>query len=349
MAGPMHTYGPSCLLTDDDLDLSAWFSSPTPPSARPQFFYTSALPIDDPLTSLPPPSGGQGQNDGAPPQPFSAKDNIALEESWKALRENAGKKVAAKTTRSREGTSVRNSVVSVPEADQKRQAVSRDDATPFESQQNSPIVPSPALENRSLRNAKVRPEHRASWADDLRPKGSWERSRASSMQDDGLGDGSRSASAAFRKRERPSSGHFVKTVRPNPSASLADENAGLEELESGSGRATPHDTSISGSPFIRAPFPPQSPFGCSIESGSSREGGELPIDQGLTSNPIAAKPSGLRTHQDGFLDDSQTEAEEHLEDQDIQAKVPVGVSRLHLVELPKLKVLLLPFIHQIIK
>lgn len=350
MAGPMHTYGPTCLLTDDDPDLSAWFSSPTPPRPRPQFFYTSALPIDDPLTSLPPPSGGQGPNDGEPPQPFSAKDNIALEGSWKALRENFGRKVAAKAAKSREGTSTRNSVVSVPGASQRRDTVSRHDASPFESQQNSPVVSAPALENRPLRNAKARPEHRASCAE-LRPRGpgSWERLRTSSMQDDEMRDGSRSANIAFRKRERSSFSHNVKTARPKTSASLAGEDAGVEELEGGSGRATPHDASISGSPFARAPIPSHSPFGRSIESGSYKGGEELPADQGLASNPIATKPSGLRMHQDVDLDGSQTEAEEHLENQDFQARVPVGVSRLHLVELPNLKVLLLPFNHKIKK
>ena len=86
MAGPIHTYGPACLLSDGELDLSALRSSPTPPRLRPQFFYVSAASIDDPLSPLPPPSWSGSENDKIPPQPFSAKDNNALEAAWQTLR-----------------------------------------------------------------------------------------------------------------------------------------------------------------------------------------------------------------------------------------------------------------------
>lgn len=331
MTGPIHTYGPTCLLTDDDPDLSTWFSSATPPRVRPQFFYTSALPIDDPLTSLPPPSGGQGSvNDKAPPQPFSAKDHVALEEAWTELRENTGRKLAARAIRSREGTSARNSVVSVPEAAQRRRAGIHDDASPFGSQQNSPGVSTSDLENRPLRVAKVRSEHRASSAG-LRPR---------TAQDDEVDDGSQSPNAVLRKKGRSSFSHNAKGVRQQTISSLVGEDAGLEEPESGSGRATPRDTSISGSPFIRAPISSNVPFGRSAESGSFKGGEEAPAEQGPTSHPFGPR-TGI--HQNAPLEDSQTEIEEHVEDEDIHERVPVGVSRLHLVELPNLKVLSLLF------
>lgn len=89
MAGLAHTYGPSCLLYDDPHN-TAEQPSPTstePPRVRAQFFYVSSLPIDDPLTPLPQPSGSSGStNAKLPPQPFSGKDNIALEEAWRGLR-----------------------------------------------------------------------------------------------------------------------------------------------------------------------------------------------------------------------------------------------------------------------
>lgn len=328
MTGPIHTYGPTCLLPDDDPDLSAWFSSTTPPRVRPQFFYTSALPIDDPLTSLPPPSGGQGSvNDRAPPQPFSAKDNVALEDAWTELRENAGRKLAARATRSREGTSARNSVVSVPEPAQKTRAgIIHDDASPFGSQQNPPGVSTLDLENRPLRVAKVRSEHRASSAN-LRPR---------TGQDDEGEDGSQSPNTMLRKKGRSSFSHNVEGLRRQTISSLVGEDAGLEDLEGGSGRATPRDTSISGSPFIRAPISSNVQFGRSVESGSFKGGEEAPAEQGPNSNPPGPKTD---TRQNAPLEDSQNGIEEQTEDQDIQARVPVGVSRLHLVELPNLKVL----------
>lgn len=318
MAGPIHTYGSTCLLSDDDPDPSTWYTLQTPPRARPQYFYTSSLPIDDPLTSLPPPSSGQTGNERAPPQPFSAKDNIALEESWKTLRDNAGKKVDAKVA-SREG-STRNSVISVPgpEAGRRRHTWGRDDGSLFGSQQNSPNISASPGGDRPLNTSRVRPGQRAS----------------SATPDDEVGDGSRSGTPGFRKRERSSFSYNTKAFRRKTSP--FGEDAALGDTEGGSGRATPsRDVSISGSPFIRAPLPQsQSPFGRSIESGSWQEGEE-------DINPTAPKPSGLRTsvHPGGSLGDSQTEAaEEYPYDQNTKAKIPVGVSRLHLVELPNLKV-----------
>ena len=333
MTGPIHTYGATCLLSDDDPDLSTWYSSPTPPRARPQFFYTSSLPIDDPLTSLPPPSGGQGPaNERAPPQPFSAKDHIALEGSWNTLRETAQRKVVAKAGgASREGTSTRNSVISVPGHEQggRRQTGTRDDASLLGSQQNSPSASAAlAWEDRLLHNPRTRPSHRASDAD-LRPRGSWDKRLRSTPDDEG-------AILGLRKRDRSSFSHNPRTARRKTTSSPGGEDRVGED--GGSESATPsRDVSISGSPFIRAPFPQAySPFGRSLESGSWKDG-----DQEVQGDPsIAPKPSGLRTsiHRDHSPDDSQTEAEEHSEDQDAQAKIPVGVSRLHLVELPTLKV-----------
>ncbi|PGH05108.1 hypothetical protein AJ80_08407 [Polytolypa hystricis UAMH7299] len=92
MSGPVHTYGPTCLLYDPPPENNAPPASdpniiPGPPKLRPQFFYTSSFPIDDPLTPLPPPSSGSSTSQvKLPPQPFSVRDNIALEEAWAGLR-----------------------------------------------------------------------------------------------------------------------------------------------------------------------------------------------------------------------------------------------------------------------
>lgn len=91
MTGLAHTYGPSCLLYDgphNTAEQSTSTTSTTPPRVRAQFFYISPLPIDDPLTPLPQPSASSSYtNSKLPPQPFSGKDNIALEEAWRGLRE----------------------------------------------------------------------------------------------------------------------------------------------------------------------------------------------------------------------------------------------------------------------
>ncbi|KAK4494696.1 hypothetical protein PRZ48_014052 [Zasmidium cellare] len=57
-----------------------------PPPIHARFFYTSPIPIDDPLSPLPPPSGGESTWVKQPPKPFSEYDNAALDKAWGELR-----------------------------------------------------------------------------------------------------------------------------------------------------------------------------------------------------------------------------------------------------------------------
>lgn len=85
MSGPVHTYGPACHRATPKQDLVAFQSSPEPPLVNVQFFYTSSLPIDDPLMPLPVATNAKSTQTGSTPQPFSARDNIALEQAWRAI------------------------------------------------------------------------------------------------------------------------------------------------------------------------------------------------------------------------------------------------------------------------
>ena len=86
-----HTYGPTCHLArnatfsgskvDDDI-----------PYMKAQFFYSSPLPIDDPLSAVPAPRGSDSKSAKHPPRPFSAYDNNALEEAWCNLASSKDKK-----------------------------------------------------------------------------------------------------------------------------------------------------------------------------------------------------------------------------------------------------------------
>jgi len=54
-----------------------------PPKISAQFFYQSAQVIDDPLAAVPPPSSGSAVKPSkVPPRPFSVHDNIALDQAW---------------------------------------------------------------------------------------------------------------------------------------------------------------------------------------------------------------------------------------------------------------------------
>lgn len=81
-----HSFGPTCAFHDDDSDQALPHDAETPP-VKAQFFYVSSLPIDDPLSPLPPVPAEKSQSQ--PPQPFSARDTAALEEAWQGLHHRA--------------------------------------------------------------------------------------------------------------------------------------------------------------------------------------------------------------------------------------------------------------------
>jgi hypothetical protein len=62
------------------------------PPLKAQFFYYSSLPIDDPLSAMPIPTGSESKAASHPPRPFSAYDNSALEEAWLGLGSRKDKK-----------------------------------------------------------------------------------------------------------------------------------------------------------------------------------------------------------------------------------------------------------------
>lgn len=82
MARSSHSYGPTCRLAPN-VDSSSKSDDNLPPG-RTQFFYASALPIDDPLSVVPTPSSDPRSAKHAP-RPFSPYDNNALEEAWLAF------------------------------------------------------------------------------------------------------------------------------------------------------------------------------------------------------------------------------------------------------------------------
>lgn len=82
-----HTYGPSCSLHTEQNNARPSEPSTDPPKIRAQFFYSSALPIDDPLSRVPPPTSGSTTTLArVPPRPFSVFDNTALEVAWQTIQ-----------------------------------------------------------------------------------------------------------------------------------------------------------------------------------------------------------------------------------------------------------------------
>jgi hypothetical protein len=84
MSQPAHTYGPTCHLAQT-VSFSGAKGNDDMPDLKAHFFYASPLPIDDPLSAAPTPSGSESKSVKHTPRPFSAYDNNALEEAWLGL------------------------------------------------------------------------------------------------------------------------------------------------------------------------------------------------------------------------------------------------------------------------
>ena len=82
-----HTYGPSCILYSSPNTSTQRLPavSQEAPHIKTHFFYSSFLPIDDPLSALPPTS--TSTNSRLPIRPFSAYDNALLEDAWQSLEQ----------------------------------------------------------------------------------------------------------------------------------------------------------------------------------------------------------------------------------------------------------------------
>ncbi|KAL8853253.1 MAG: hypothetical protein Q9221_001864 [Calogaya cf. arnoldii] len=99
-----HTYGPDCSLHPDSNIFTRRASTVDrgdPPPIRAQFFYSSPLPIDDPLSPVPPPSTKPAASSRVPPRPFSVADNKALDEAWRQLQNATNGKEDVKRTTSK--------------------------------------------------------------------------------------------------------------------------------------------------------------------------------------------------------------------------------------------------------
>jgi len=341
MTGPIHTYGPSCLLVDDEPDLTNFQSSL--PDIRTQFFYISSLPIDDPLAPLPPPANQATGTERLPPKPFSARDNIALEEAWSDLRERKTKNVGS--NKSRSNTSIRPSGIAVPGHDSSSNVephpkmTSRDDPSLVGSRGSTPSNPTSFPEELPSRTDRSHIAFASSSAG-IRTQEIGKGNQARCSSDDGVRHDTSKGIVIDRKRAHSSSVNESSAAKRRSSSPPEAENVNEGEEETGSLRANrSRDASMSGSPFIRAPISQsQTPLGRSFESSSSKDGGQDWHADVRTNTPWSApKPSGLRTtvSLDQLTQDSQ---EERTEEPNSQSKIPVGVSRLHLVELPNLKV-----------
>lgn len=340
MTSLFHTYGRSCLLADDEPELASLYSLTTPPEIRAQFFYVSSLPIDDPLAPLPASSGQATGNERTPPTPFSARDNQALESAWLELgKERQSRKSAAGS----QSNASKDVGIAVP-----------GEGSTFAGNRRSRVA---TREDVSLQSSVASASNPASLRDDPASRGSKSSSlvaHASNLRGshverhhagpsvDEENEHENPSSDANRKRERSSSLAGMQSKR---SYSLQDDDDGPAGASSPKATRS-RDVSISGSPFARAATPqPDSPFGQSVESLHARDASQewQAEARNNTPNRLSTKPSALRTTVN--IEEEATEsASEEPAQEEAQARIVVGASRLHSVELPDLQVRVPPYI-----
>ncbi|KAI1624793.1 DDHD domain-containing protein [Exophiala viscosa] len=277
-----------------------------PTESESLFFYVSSLPIDDPLSPLPPIPTAEKITD-FPPKPFSVRDNAALEEAWQSFQDGGPGSLTDPHAKRRRNLA--RGVISFPEFKDSKgtpatqplatrsgnagKTPGRASAEPTQAEAEVMLDPVPL--ELSADSKTVDMQELQTPQDDMPPKASTKHKRRMSPFRHRHKDGKsgRDTSAPSKNSDR---GRLV------PSPSFA-----------------PVDSAISGRPFARAP--------------SARD-----VSSGLGTTGGYATSSDAED-EDSSTDISQSRSPGHhrrKEKEPEKVFVPVGVSRLHLVEMPDL-------------
>ncbi|EXJ84363.1 hypothetical protein A1O3_05030 [Capronia epimyces CBS 606.96] len=303
MAHHVHSLGPTCAYYEEDHEDSHTDGS-HPPNVKAQFFYVSSQPIDDPLSPLPPVSADKTTR--LRPQPFSARDNAALEEAWQAFQPPQGGPERDSDAKTR--WNFARGVFSFPA---------------FRGTGGSPGIKSPATQSGRSENivgpdTKQGLEHPTTEAEvmlepdsgaeaDSKPVDAQELDQARDAED--LPAKHRRHFSPFRHRQKGG-----EEVCNDPPKSMDSDDTRQPPPQPNVG----FNSDISGRPFARQPS------GRNLSSTSKYQG-------------AFALPEEL-DHDSGEERSRSRSVGRHHREEGVQEKVfvPVGVSRLHLVEMPDL-------------
>ncbi len=371
-----HTYNPSCMLhqASNEFTRRASVASADPPRISAQYFYCSALPIDDPLSPAPPPSSNPAtKSSKVPPRPFSVHDNIALENAWlKFQKPVRSKKSATGSSLNTTNVSPRNQerIAQIIRDAHEKQPLEpgKTNSQGFEALEAMPENRNDMI-NRAIGNAThpagLGKEHRPDLTlsddpehipfDETMPVSSEE--IGNDEFESGVVKKKRSWSP-FRRRDKFEKSKGRVDALPTEALSLGTQNAGEANLSSSlSGRDT------SGTPFLRIPSRvrrsrsrprPRSPEPThSTPELGQVDGGQSPESyHPKKSSPL--RPTFQRSsssHSSDSEDGSSlyTRSRRHSlrhKQRKVQvpeeARVAVGMLRLHVVYMPSLKVNTLP-------
>ena len=304
MAQPVHSLGPTCAFYYADPHEETAETGLRPPKVKAQFFYVSSVPIDDPLSPVPPASADKATD--LPPQPFSAKDNAALEESWQAFQP-AGEELTEEESQRR-----RNLATGIYSFSH------LGDGTGSRSMATQPVVfkGDATLRGRTTSSAKVPRagsqvmlDQKATNPQRTKPVDSEELRESTEMQISSTSDAMKPRRRSpFHRQRREGKKSRDSSLRPRE-LDTAEQTASQSSFEPLS--------DISGRPFARA------------RSGRNLST-PLTFQSALSYSDASDTESRSRSRGEG--------RRRRKENEDINDKafVPVGISKLHLVEMPDL-------------
>ena len=318
-----HTRGPSCRL--------APIPSPAPveglegiPPITAQFFYSSPIPIDDPLSAATIVGSTDAKSFKAPFRPFSAADNIALEKAWLGFasdRDRRNHRQAARNrspspSLSKENAAKLAAIVAQLAAKHKEK---------HDREGQSPLAALVCCQELAIdASAELRKEfcavtrrHQQSLDHDLVVQGVMAQlKRLGSGPDASLTvvPGKSTSSVPLGTSPIPSlSG--IADARPSTATGAGE----LPPLAAVPARPPVVDDGISGKPFVR------------VES-NARSSNTTPDDRSLK-HPGERSGRG-RSDSRASAQPAVENLERHVSD---TVEVPVGISRLHMVSLPVLQ------------
>ncbi|OIW28037.1 hypothetical protein CONLIGDRAFT_619691 [Coniochaeta ligniaria NRRL 30616] len=353
-----HTFGPSCRLAPVTPPQTHGALQGIPP-LKAHFFYSSPIPLDDPLSTATIVGATDSKHHKAPLRPFSPGDSNTLEKAWLALSSGSSRKNHAHAQRNRspspslskENAAKLDAVIHklVAKHRIKHEREGQDATLVTDTPAVLPDSPVPVCcsellidASAELRNefcALVRKRQRLLSQDrviqDVMSR--LERLRS--------GVGETDVEATVTKKTAPDSTSNICV--PNTyaegrndrsraaSAAVTVEDPHLDALPSADVvqvvqiRPPVHDDGISGMPFVRVGTVPQdSPVG-SLPDSSSTAGGRSPSN---TATPTHSQHRQVHERED-------TACSGNRENPVIEEStdIPVGVSRLHKVSLPVLQ------------
>ncbi len=373
MTSSLHTYGATCSLQAESNTFTHQSSeiSNLPPPLKAHFFYSSALPIDDPLSPVPPPSSSSNTNPSkVPPRPFSVYDNTALEEAWQIIHnpkrsqrapseprqaskesQNSRAKVRPSGSRSGAGETARASEGAKKQiADQSDLGIGDQEeerATPtsiIPKQVNTTLVNNDTTEGlQKLEDLQLTLSDDLEYLslDQIKPVCPEE--IFNDETEGGLPH--RGRRSPYYRRE------ILKNVKLRDTVSLS-KSLPTQKIADGDGRfgASPIERDTTGTPFLRAP---------SRSRRSHSQSSQQSEHESKVSNDSASEGEGARSfHSRPIIQHFHSnQSESLLSDFGVQTKSParlshmprhevkpqkahitVGISRLHVVELPELRV-----------